>query len=299
MHITLVDLDSEHPGLLASYVVETERSLLVFDPGPASTIVSLLKQLAGRGEKKVYVFVTHVHLDHAGGLGHLLEHVKVERVYVHERGVKHLLDPSRLWESSLSVLGERALIWGKPKPVDPEAVEGVRGGSRVELDSLTVEVVNCEGHASHQVCYYLQDGTIFPGDALGEVYDGNVLLLTPPPFLGSEALATIDRILRLNPERLALPHYGIYTREHRLCDRYKAKLLEALCLAALHQGDVSKLHEHLARDEEYRRGLEVLESRDRDLAKGFLERSITGLVEYVSRYGWYCPGKDFNAARKG
>ncbi|QOJ78575.1 MBL fold metallo-hydrolase [Infirmifilum lucidum] len=289
MNLRQVDLDREHPGVLASYIVEADESILVFDPGPASTIETLYSHLTPSPGRRIYVFVTHVHLDHAGGLGHLLELVRVERVFVHERGVKHLVDPERLWESSLSVLGEKAVAWGKPKPVDPAIIEGVRGGMTVKAGDLAVEVVNCEGHASHQVCYYLPNGTMFPGDALGEVYEGSILLLTPPPFIASEALASLDRIARLKPKRLAIPHFGVYDGDSRLCERYKAKLLTALCLASAHSGDAGELLELLRNDEEYRRGLALLSTRDQMLARGFLERSISGLIDYINKYGWHCP----------
>ncbi len=289
MNLRQIDLDGEHPGVLASYIVETDESILIFDPGPASTIKTLYSHLTLSPGRKIYVFITHIHLDHAGGLGHLLELVRVERVFVHERGVKHLVDPERLWESSLSVLGEKAVEWGKPKPSDPTVIEGVRGGMTVKLGDLAVEVVSCEGHASHQVCYYLPDGTIFPGDALGEVYEGNILLLTPPPFVASEALASLDRIARLKPKRFAIPHFGVYGVDSHLCKRYKAKLLTALCLASVHSGDTGKLLGLLREDEEHRRGLALLSSRDEMLARGFLERSVSGLIDYINRYGWHCP----------
>lgn len=289
MKLEIVDLDLQHPGVLASYIVETGDSLLVFDPGPASTLERMLGILSGKQGKKIYVFITHVHLDHAGGVGHLVGKVKVSGVFVHERGVKHLVNPEYLWSQSLKVLGETAASWGKPKPVEASLIEGLKGGEKVEVESATVMTVNCEGHASHQLCYFLEDGTLFPGDALGEVYSDNILLLTPPPFMAGEAVSTIDRIIKLKPQRYAIPHFGVYPGSSLLPSRYKAKLLKALCAAARTTGnDVEALARHIYEDPEIQRAINLLSSRHRELAGEVLRRTAQGLLGYVESFGWQC-----------
>lgn len=281
MEVELVDLDPGRPGVYASYIVETGGPVAVVDVGPASTVGRLVERLRGRGP--VHVFITHVHLDHAGGLGHLVREVEVERVYVHPRGARHLVDPSRLWLASVEVLGHVAREYGEPLPVPRGVIYTPGPGEEVRVGGTVFRVVPAEGHASHQYAYLAGD-VLFPGDALGEVYGGRLLILTPPPFMAGESIATLDRFQRLGAGYAALPHFGIHEDPAGLARRYKAKLLWALRLAA-EESDEAGLAARLLGDEETREALGELRARGGHW-EGYLERCAGGLLGYVARYGW-------------
>ncbi len=280
LKVELVDLDPERPGVYASYIVDTGGPLAVVDVGPASTVERLAERIGGR---PVHVFITHVHLDHAGGLGHLVREARVERVYVHPRGARHLVDPSRLWVASVEVLGSTALEYGEPLPVPGELIYTPQPGEEIVVGDVGFKVVAAEGHASHQYAYLAGD-VLFPGDALGEVYGGDLLILTPPPFMAGESIATLDRFQRLKARVAALPHFGIHEDPGGLARRYKAKLLWALGLAA-ETGGAAELASKLLGDEETARALGELRRR-RGHWEGYLERCANGLLGYVERFGW-------------
>src|SRR3982751_3041971 len=109
------------PGQVASYLVQDGEALAVVESGPASTLPTLLAAVRSLGrepEEITHVLVTHVHLDHAGGAGALLRHAPRARVYVHPRGARHLLDPSRLLASAAGLYGDRMdELWGEMAPV--------------------------------------------------------------------------------------------------------------------------------------------------------------------------------------
>lgn len=284
--IEVVDLDPERPGIYASYLIFSGGEVGVVDVGPARTI----SRLAGRLRKfdgKIKVFITHIHLDHAGGLGHLLEQVDVESVYVHPRAVRHLVDPSVLWTSSIEVLGSQAIEYGKPKPVAREKLVALSDGSDVRLGDKTVKAIFAEGHASHQVAFLLDD-VLFPGDAVGEIYGGNALILTPPPFYGALALATLDKFTRYRPEVLAVPHFGMYDNAPEIIRRYKARLIKHLNEAsrALKDGGLEALVGFILREEENRRAFEVLSSRGYPYIGDYATRCAKGLLGYVDKFGW-------------
>lgn len=284
--IVTVDLDKEVPGVYASYMILSGDEVAVVDVGPAKTIDVLVDRLR-KMNKKVKVLITHIHLDHAGGLGHIVEEVEVEAVYVHPRAVKHLVDPSLLWASSIEVLGSQALRYGRPKPVPRDILKPLSDKEVITVGEHEIRVIYAEGHASHQVAFLLNN-VLFPGDAVGEIYDGNVLILTPPPFLAGQSIATLDRFIRYGPRYLAVPHFGIYEDAVGLIRRYKSKLLSHLREAKLSilNGDVERLKRYMVKEEENSRALRALASRGYTDVEGYIERSAKGLIDYVERFGW-------------
>lgn len=284
--IVTVDLEREVPGVYASYIIFSGDEVAVVDVGPAKTIDVLIDQLK-RIDKRVKVLITHIHLDHAGGIGHLVEEIEVEAVYVHPRAVKHLVDPSILWTSSIEVLGSQALKYGRPKPVPKELLKPLKDKEVITIGEHEMTAIYAEGHASHQVAFLL-NGVLFPGDAVGEIYEGNILILTPPPLLAGQAIATLDRFIRYKPKYLAVPHFGIYDEAVSLIKRYKAKLISHLEEAKLStvQGDIDRLTRYILEEEENKKALEILSSRGYGDPVEYAERCAKGLLEYVEKYGW-------------
>ena len=182
---------------------------VLVDPGPTSCMDVLLEELDG--ERPSALLLTHIHLDHAGASGSLVERWPELEVYVHERGAPHLIDPSKLLVSARRLYGEDMdRLWGEVVPVPERNIRALRGGERV-IDG-EFEVAYTPGHASHHVSY-LRDSTAFVGDVGGVRIAADALTIppTPPPDIDLESWhESIERIGAWQPDRLAVTHFGVY-----------------------------------------------------------------------------------------
>ncbi|MBN1825398.1 MAG: MBL fold metallo-hydrolase [Candidatus Eisenbacteria bacterium] len=214
---TLIDLDQEelegHRLFLGCWLYRTPDLVFLVDPGPASSAEKLVEELRAEGVRRLdAVLLTHIHIDHAGGTGHLLRSFPEARVYCHESGRRHLVDPARLWKGSRAVLGRVAGVYGAPSPV-PEA----NLIDEAAVERLGVRVMPTPGHAPHHVSFVCGDALLV-GEAIGTHCplpgrrDDQVYLrpATPPRFFLDQAVASIDSLLALDPapERILFAHYG-------------------------------------------------------------------------------------------
>jgi glyoxylase-like metal-dependent hydrolase (beta-lactamase superfamily II) len=146
-------------GILSTYLVKGERAMVI-DPGPTASIpgvVEGLEQLGVEGEALAYVAPTHIHLDHAGGAWRLLELFRDARLYVHPRGARHMIDPSRLEAAARRLFGDRVDGYGEVRGVPAERVLESEDGEVLDLGGVTVRVVWTPGHASHHQSYYIPE----------------------------------------------------------------------------------------------------------------------------------------------
>jgi glyoxylase-like metal-dependent hydrolase (beta-lactamase superfamily II) len=177
---------------------------VVVDPGPASTVETLLASVEPR-----VLLLTHIHLDHAGATGVLVRRNPELKVYVHERGAPHLIDPEKLLKSAAQLYGDdMERLWGEVAPVPEENLTVLRGGETVE----GFQVEYAPGHASHHVAYLHEPtGDAYVGDVGGvrvPPFDFG-LAPTPPPDIDLEKWhASIDMVEAWRPRRLALTHFG-------------------------------------------------------------------------------------------
>jgi glyoxylase-like metal-dependent hydrolase (beta-lactamase superfamily II) len=180
---------------------------VLVDPGPSSCLPVLLDALGDA--RPSAVLLTHIHLDHAGASGSLVERWPDLPVYVHERGARHMVDPTRLYDSAKRLYGDDMdRLWGEMLPV-PEANLQVLNGGETVLGGR-FEVAYTPGHASHHVSY-LHDGTAFVGDVGGvRIRPGSMTIPpTPPPDVDVEAWhESIARVRAWHPRRLAMTHFG-------------------------------------------------------------------------------------------
>ena len=180
---------------------------VLIDPGPTSCLPTLLEALGD--DRPRALLLTHVHLDHAGASGSLVERWPELDVYVHEVGAPHMIDPERLVKSARRLYGEDMdRLWGDMLPVPESNICVLRGGER--LLGGRIEVAHTPGHASHHVCY-LHEETAFVGDTGGvRIPEASVTIPpTPPPDIDLEAWQeSIDRIRAWRPKRLAITHFG-------------------------------------------------------------------------------------------
>lgn len=214
-NVFLIDLQTcGFKNLIASYVLKGEQTAIV-ETGPTSSIPNLLtglKELNVKLEEVAYIAVTHVHIDHSGGAGSLMKHLPNAKVIVHPRGKQHLIDPSKLWVGSQEVLGYIATDFGEPEPVPENKIVAADDGMTFDLgNGVGLQVVETLGHASHHVSYYEHSNEgIFPGDAAGAYFSkfDAVFPTTPPPFLPDLALASLEKLIKLNPRVLYYSHFG-------------------------------------------------------------------------------------------
>jgi glyoxylase-like metal-dependent hydrolase (beta-lactamase superfamily II) len=196
--------------VIGVYVVETDAGPALFDCGPATTFERLQQGLLEHGialSDLRHLLLSHIHLDHAGAAGHVVREHPSLNVHVSEIGAPHLHDPSRLISSARRIYGDTLdELYGEPLPI-PHHNLNVVGDHAAGLACFPTP-----GHASHHVCYIDDDGTLYAGDATGVriMPSTHVLPHAPPPDLDLEAWEqTFDDVLRHQPERLALIHYGI------------------------------------------------------------------------------------------
>ncbi len=183
------------------------RPGVVVDPGPAACVDTLL---AGLEAEPYALLLTHIHLDHAGASGVLARRFPDLRVYVHEVGAPHVIDPSRLLSSAARLYGPENMgeLWGEVAPVPAERVTELRGGEEVE----GLAVHHAPGHARHHVVYLdPASGDAYTGDVAGvRVPPGELVVApTPPPEIDVEAWQESVAMLReLAPARICMTHFG-------------------------------------------------------------------------------------------
>lgn len=215
-------LDLEYLGqseYLAALLLETTDGLAVIDPGPTTTLQTLMaavREVAGREEALRHVLMTHIHLDHGGCAGVIVERLPHVTVYVHERGAPHVVDPSRLLASATRLYGDRMQeLWGEVRPCPADKLRVLKDGDRLTLGERIVDVAYTPGHAIHHVSYLDRaTGLAYVGDAAGERFHSGtpVIPTTPPPDIDLESWATsIERLREWKPSALVLSHFGAFS----------------------------------------------------------------------------------------
>lgn len=205
------------PGTVGAYLIKGPKPTLV-DCGYASSFQNVLAGLAEAGVMPTdvrYIVPTHVHLDHAGAAGRLVKEMPNAEVVAHERSVPHLVDPTRLVESSTKVFGKVIMdLYGTPDPIPSGRTTAVGKEAHLDLgDGLSATTIHSPGHAPHQISVLLDDTkALLTADAVGIVYPGMKALIptTPPPsFNPAELVSSIGVLRQTTPSELLVPHFGV------------------------------------------------------------------------------------------
>jgi glyoxylase-like metal-dependent hydrolase (beta-lactamase superfamily II) len=203
--------------LTAGYLIDAPAPLLI-ETGSQSSVNVLLDALRSIGvgpDELAGVAVTHIHLDHAGGVGDVARAFPSATVYVHEKGASHLADPARLVDSAARVYGNLLdSLYGRLAPTPAERLHVLADGEELRLGpDRVVTTVYSPGHAKHHLALHDSvSGILFAGDAVGvRLPDAGVLRpATPPPdFDLDQAIGSLHRFAGRRPERIALAHYGL------------------------------------------------------------------------------------------
>jgi len=247
--IVAIDTEYLRPIQDASHlIIEGGRGAFV-DTGANSSVPFLLDALGqqGLGVGDIdFVFLTHIHLDHAGGAGLLMQHLPNARCVVHPRGAPHMVNPERLIAGTIGVYGEEKTfeMYGDIVPIDEARVVVADDKAWFELNGRAMQTLHTEGHARHH--YVLNDPTsrgVFTGDSFGISYreldtvNGEFIYptTTPASFDPEEAHKSVDRIMACEPEQLYLTHYSRVRDLDRLAADMHAGIDAYVAIALEHQ----------------------------------------------------------------
>jgi len=233
-HIYQIDVFMENkPGRMSCYYIDSANPLLV-EVGPSNSFPYLISSLESMGISEVNrSAMTHLHLDHIGGIGHLVEKYKEHFVYIHELGIKHLPNPERLWKAVSEVYTEEWLStnWGKIKPTPVKNILSLKDKELIDLgNGRKLQAIYGPGHAKHHYTFYDEySKTLFMGDTLGLIYPhGNFVQpnLPPPDFNKELLFNTLDELNKLDLKYLALAHFGMHENPYKLIENAKENIEE-------------------------------------------------------------------------
>ncbi len=226
----LLDLDfRDTEGLVAAYLLPEPEGWALVETGPTTCRAALLRGIAAAGVERTEVkdvLVTHIHLDHAGGVGALADELPRARFHVHEVGAPHLADPSRLLVSARRVWGEAMdRLWGPVLPVPATRLHPLHGGESLPLRGGELRVLATPGHAKHHLAFF-DSGiqAVLTGDGAGVRLEHSSRLrpAVPPPDLDLDQLfASLEVMRRTNPRLVLLSHFGPTPEGARDLVRYR------------------------------------------------------------------------------
>jgi len=294
-HIYLIDAETAGiKNFIASYIIKGSKVAMV-ETGPTSSVPNLLtglEQLNVKLEDIAYVAVSHIHLDHGGGVGTLLKRLPNAKVIVHQRGAAHLAHPEKLWEQSKMVLGRITDLYGAPEPVPENRIIPATDGMSFDLgNNVKLKVVETLGHASHHQSYYEElSRSVFPGDAAGiYIQESEVIVpTTPPPLRLDVAFESINKLMDLRPKSLFYSHFGKADNALEKLQTYKRQL--ALWAKIAKQGlekqeDIEAIGKRIVEnDSALRKALDYVKIHP-VLGDTVLSNSVQGVVDYVAKYG--------------
>jgi glyoxylase-like metal-dependent hydrolase (beta-lactamase superfamily II) len=230
--VVAVDTLYLRPSADASHLVIADGRAAFVDTGTNASVPLLLDALEQNDLAPAdvdYVFLTHVHLDHAGGAGSLMQQLPNARCVIHPRGAPHMADPTKLIAGTQGVYGkEKAFeLYGEIVPIDADRIIEAGDEDSFSFGGREVHALHTEGHARHHYCLHdPQSRGVFTGDSFGISYrdldteNGEFIFptTTPPHFEPTEAHKAVDRIMAQDPERLYLTHYSVVTDVERLAN---------------------------------------------------------------------------------
>jgi glyoxylase-like metal-dependent hydrolase (beta-lactamase superfamily II) len=294
-HVYLIDVETGGlENFIATYVLKGARAAII-ETGPTSSIPNLLsglKEINVKAEDVEYVAVTHIHLDHGGGVGTLLKSLPKAKVIAHPAAAQHLVDPQKLWQQSVIVQGKQITdMFLEPEPVPAERILAVEDGMTLKLGKdVNLKVVETLGHASHHQSYFeTLHGGLFPGDATGIYIRALdvVVPTTPPPFKLDIALASLEKLVTLSPTVLYYSHFGKANNPIQRLMSYGTQLKLWTSIAQQELQNKHGLEQIRTRiienDKSVGRVLQFIKNHP-VLSETVLNNSIVGVMKYAEKY---------------
>ena len=292
--LKLIDVAPPIPGFnefISVYVLEAKKIALI-DVGPSVSVDNLMSGLAELNISPTdisYVFATHIHIDHAGGIGKAVKQMPNAMVLVHEKGAPHLVEPARLEEDSQRALGELALKYGPLEPVPQDQILVAKEGMLLDLGGMEIEVLSTPGHASHHLSFLdRKEGRLFVGEAAGVYVGGSVRPAVAHPFNLEQALTSLDKLIRLNPASLYYCHFGGATPAVDKLNHYKQQLIlwgniMVDCLEK--EASWEDMYNEIRKKDNSLDGIDSLTPDQYQRELFFITSGIRGFAAYFQRYG--------------
>ena len=285
---TFLPIAQDMPGFnpfFGAWVCQNDLNIMV-DVGPANTAGRLVDSMETLGLARLdYIFLTHIHIDHGGALSEVLARYPEARVICHEKGIPHLVDPSRLYEGSLKVLGDLARTYGSPAPI---AEERLVPHIKCRINGL--RIIETPGHAIHHLSF-TYGGRLYAGEAAGNYFIvGKREYLrpaTPHRFFFDVFMRSVDRLLALEDQPIRYAHVAGAEKAHRLLRLFKEQLLfwESVISVSVTLGGqktdiIQTCVDRLLKEDP---NLAAFESMDSDTQKRemvFMANAVKGFVEF-------------------
>lgn len=297
-NLYLIDLPQELEGFrkfISCWVVREGEKAMLVDVGPKATIPKLIEALNYLKIKKVeLVLLTHIHLDHAGGVAEVLSRYPEAGVVVHDLGRKHLLNPEKLWKASFETLGKIAEVYGKPSEISEDRIcEG-----KVTFAEKDVEIIKTPGHAPHHQSYVFGE-FLFVGEAFGVHIplknDYYLRPATPPKFDYETAMNSLEKLVSLGSKRVCFGHFGFKRNSTEIAERamkqlklWVSTIYDILCRKEIREEEkVATLtkEELLEKDAKFS-NYHLLDEDIKKREDFFIRNTIRGIQQFVSET--YC-----------
>ena len=255
-----VDTGYLREGFAASHMVVENGKAAFIDVGTTRSADRLLAALADSGltaADVLYVIVTHIHLDHAGGAGKLMEMFPRARLVVHPKGARHMVNPEKLMAAAVEVYGQEQFdsLYGEVRPIARERIIEAGDGFQLDFNGRQLLFIDTPGHARHHFCVWDEkSGGVFTGDAFGLAYpqlqlEGKrpfLICTTSPSAFEAEAMvASIERVMEMKPKTLYLTHFGPVAADAQSVESLKKLVADHAALARDKGGDSSLIIEGL------------------------------------------------------
>jgi glyoxylase-like metal-dependent hydrolase (beta-lactamase superfamily II) len=287
MEPELIEIKQDRPGFdrfIGSWWCSGAKNMVV-DVGPSSSAPKLIDALAAKRVQRVdFVLLTHIHMDHAGGLAEFLDHFPMARAICHSKAIPHLVDPSKLWLGSQKTLGDLAAAYGPMKPAQRERLI-----PHTEAHAEGLEIIETPGHAPHHLSFIIE-GNLLAGEAGGIYVAGEgweyLRPATPPVFFLKQFVSSIDRLLAAKDLPIGYAHFGRADSSHHMLKRERAQLLfwEERITKEMAKGDhllVERCTARLLAEDPELSAFEAMSSADQDREKFFMANSIKGYLGFL------------------
>jgi len=277
---------------LSSWAYKDDELCFLLDTGPTATIDTLKYALNKIGIKENdlnYILISHIHQDHAGGVGELIKSFPKAQVICHPRGIKHLINPKKLWEGSLKVLGKVAELYGEIIPVPEDRIF-----YQEELANGKIRVIDTSGHAPHHQSY-LFDKYLLIGEAAGvnipipgKIYTRPA---TPPVFNYEIYISNIQKLLEgdLGANKICYAHYGMKNDVDAMLKIAKEQLtiwvqvINELLDSKNELDYFERVKSELKKNDKYFANLDALDKNKKENEFFFVENSIRGITDYLEK----------------